>query len=80
MSSAGITEATRKTGVPAKQMYEELQPYMERAAEDHPHYHRWWQESGGADLDPERLLDAGFAFGLERLLDGLGLWPARRAE
>jgi AcrR family transcriptional regulator len=80
LSVAAVTETTRRTGVSVKQMFEDMQPYMDATAEDHPNHHRWWHESGGPDLDPEQLWTASFAFGLERSLDGLELWLARQAE
>lgn len=80
LSVAALSESMRKSGVTAKQMIDDLTPYLDSIAEEHPAYHGWWQEFGGANVDPEQLWVDSFMFGLERSLDGLELWLARRAE
>jgi AcrR family transcriptional regulator len=80
LSVAAVAETSRKTGVTPKQMVEDLTPYLDSIAEEHPQYHEWWQEFGGTNFDPEQLWDESFAFGLERVLDGLELWLARKDQ
>jgi AcrR family transcriptional regulator len=71
MSAA--TSVTKNTGQPIGELVEVLRPHVDRAATDHPAYDKWWREMS-SKVDPETMLEEGFRFGLERLLDGLDLW------
>lgn len=75
---AAVTTVSRKTGRSVREMVADVEPYLERIAPDHPQYDRWWREARDAAADPERVWDEGFAFGLDRLLDGLEAWLADR--
>jgi hypothetical protein len=66
--------------VPITEIATRIEPYLDLIAADHPHYDKWRREMGPAALDPEQVWEQGFQFGLERLLDGLELWLARRAD
>ena len=73
-TQAAIVEATRHSGVPATDVIKELEPYLESIASEHPHYEEWRRKNMMTGLDPVKLWDESFAFGLERVLDGLELW------
>jgi AcrR family transcriptional regulator len=73
-TAAAVTTTSRQTGRPIDQMIKDVEPYLESIAADHPNYEKWWRASGVAAMSPEQLWDDSFAFGLERLLDGLQLW------
>jgi AcrR family transcriptional regulator len=75
-TQAAIVEATRQSGVPATDIIKELEPYLESIGPDHPHYEQWRRKNMMTGLDPYKLWDESFAFGLERVLDGLELWLA----
>ncbi|MEV4758402.1 TetR/AcrR family transcriptional regulator [Micromonospora sp. NPDC049559] len=77
MVSAAL-HRTRESGLSIEQQMEQLKPYLDRVAAEHPHYDRWRQEVGPSTSDPERVWEESFTFGLERLLDGLDSWLARR--
>jgi AcrR family transcriptional regulator len=78
MTGSAVAKTTQRAGRPINEIFQEFEPYLARIAADHPNYDKWWRESGGASLDPTKLWDEGFKFGLDRLLDGLELWLARR--
>ncbi|GAA2596280.1 TetR/AcrR family transcriptional regulator C-terminal domain-containing protein [Dactylosporangium fulvum] len=76
---AAATNSSRQAGVPVRKMAQQLEPYLDSVAADHPSYAQWRRESGVEAMDPEAIWDEGFAFGLERLLDGLELWLGRES-
>jgi AcrR family transcriptional regulator len=78
MAMSAVANSTRQSGLPLDEVVRKMEPYLRRIAADHPNYERWRRESGVATMDPERIWDEGFTFGLERLLDGLELWLAPR--
>ncbi|GAA0357107.1 TetR/AcrR family transcriptional regulator [Actinoallomurus spadix] len=65
-------------GTSVSEAVDELRPYIDEVSSRYPHYGAWWRENRG--MDPENLQDEGFAFAVERLLDGLQLWLDRRNE
>jgi AcrR family transcriptional regulator len=75
---AAVTNSSREAGVPIKDLAARMEPYLDMVAADYPTYDRWRREVAPAASDPERVWAEGFAFGLERLLDGLELWLSRR--
>jgi AcrR family transcriptional regulator len=75
---SAVTSSTRQSGLPINEVVRKLEPYLDQIAADHPNYDKWRREAGAAALDAERALEEGFAFGLDRLLDGLEMWLAQR--
>lgn len=73
-SQAAVTSALRRTGKSYQEVAERIEPYLERLAPDNPHYDKWRRETGPMTRDPDQLLEEMYAFGLERVLDGLELW------
>jgi AcrR family transcriptional regulator len=63
-------EADRQSGLSDEQRHAAAAPYLERylASGRFPHLTRFFHEQ--PDLDPER----GFEFGLQRVLDGIGVY------
>jgi AcrR family transcriptional regulator len=76
-TEAAAAAMVRRSGRPAAEMQEKLRPYVEALSEQHPDFARWREEDGVAGMDPDRVFAASFAFGLERILDGLELWLTR---
>ncbi|GAA0932844.1 TetR/AcrR family transcriptional regulator [Virgisporangium aurantiacum] len=76
-SVAAATNIVRDSGHTLSEMFEEIRPHVDQLAEEHPDYGKWWRETA-SQLVPERMFDEGFAFGLERILDGLDLWLKSR--
>jgi AcrR family transcriptional regulator len=72
---AAVVAAIRRSGMPFEKMAEQMEPLLDKAAADSPHYNRWRKENVTIDA-PEKMWDDAFAFGLERLLDGLESWLA----
>ncbi|GGN17196.1 AcrR family transcriptional regulator [Actinoplanes campanulatus] len=73
-TEAAVAAAVQRAGQSAAEIREQLEPFMEKTAGDYPDYARWRQESGVTEMDPDQVWDQSFAFGLERILDGLELW------
>ncbi|MEE6259788.1 TetR/AcrR family transcriptional regulator [Plantactinospora sonchi] len=82
IGSATMVSAVRNSTSGSGQSFDEavraLEPHLERVGADHPNYDRWRRDLGADATDLERSWDEGFTFGLERLLDGLEMWLARR--
>ncbi|KAB2362887.1 TetR/AcrR family transcriptional regulator C-terminal domain-containing protein [Actinomadura montaniterrae] len=74
-SDAALNRATRDAGKSPDELVEQLRPFVERVAGDYPAYAEYWRRNMPLHLDP----DAGFEFGLERILDGLHAWLDRRS-
>ncbi|MEU4237971.1 TetR/AcrR family transcriptional regulator C-terminal domain-containing protein [Actinoplanes sp. NPDC026619] len=72
-TQAALVMATKRSGMPVTKMAEQLEPLIDKIAADHPQYDQWRKENVVID-DPERMWNDAFAFGLERLLDGLEAW------
>ncbi|SDT76681.1 TetR/AcrR family transcriptional regulator [Actinoplanes derwentensis] len=79
-TEAAVAAAVRRSGQPAAELRESLQPYMEKVAREHDAYERWRQEDGVAEMNPEAAFAQSFAFGLDRILDGLELWLNSRDD
>ncbi|MEV0897684.1 TetR/AcrR family transcriptional regulator [Actinoplanes sp. NPDC049802] len=78
-TEAAVAAAVQRSGQSAAKIREQLEPFLEENARDYPDYARWRQESGVTELDPDQIWDQSFAFGLERILDGLDLWRSGHA-
>jgi AcrR family transcriptional regulator len=78
-TQSAVVAATRRAGVPVAKLIQEFEPYLEKVGPEHPHYDKWRRENNLTEKDPEIVWDAGFAFGLDRILDGLELWLAGRS-
>ncbi|SNY06363.1 TetR/AcrR family transcriptional regulator [Paractinoplanes atraurantiacus] len=76
-TEAAAHAAIKRGGLDMAGVAEQMKPYVEKMADEHPAYDKWRREAGVAVQDQQQLLDEGFAFGLERLLDGLELWLAK---
>ncbi len=74
---SAVTATSRRSGRSVAEMVEDVEPHLEQIAADHPEYDGWRRANQEALRDVERLWDEGFAFGLDRLLDGLEAWLAR---
>ena len=75
-TQAAATSALRRADLPVSEYFHDLEPYLEQASADHPHYDQWRRKNTMEGVDPTQLWDEGFAFGLERILDGLEHWLA----
>ncbi|MEV0399920.1 TetR/AcrR family transcriptional regulator [Actinoallomurus sp. NPDC050550] len=64
------------SGKTANEVVEEMRPYIDQVASRYPNYGAWWEENKA--LDADAMQDDNFAFGVERLLDGLQSWLERR--
>jgi AcrR family transcriptional regulator len=73
-----VLRATRQAGVEMAELAAQMEPYLDRLAPDHPNYDRWRRENLGTPLDTVTIFDEGFAFGLDRILDGLEQWLAAK--
>ncbi|MDI6099670.1 TetR/AcrR family transcriptional regulator [Actinoplanes sp. NEAU-A12] len=73
-TEAAVAAAVRRSGLPAAQLQQKLEPLMDELGEKHTDYARWRQEDGVADMDPEQVFTQSYMFGMERILDGLELW------
>ncbi len=73
-SEAAIKGALKRTGKTYADVAEEVEPYLEALAPENPNYEKWRREVGPMQRDPEQLLADSYAFGLERVLDGLEFW------
>jgi AcrR family transcriptional regulator len=69
-----VVVATRNAGVPITDLAARLEPYLDKLAPDHPNYDKWRRENRASTLDTVKIWDEGFAFGLDRILDGLAQW------
>jgi AcrR family transcriptional regulator len=76
-AEAAVDNTVKASGQTVGEVYEAMEPHIERLAADHPNYEKWWRETGPS-MDMERVFDESFSFGLERLLDGLELWLGSR--
>ncbi len=72
--------ASRRSGRSLTQLTEDLQPHLDAAAADTPHYDQWRRDAHEEMRDIEGFWDESFRFGLDRLLDGLEAWLARPRE
>jgi AcrR family transcriptional regulator len=79
-TQSALINATRQAGVPIAELAAQMEPYLDRLAPDHPNYDKWRRENAGDALDPAKIWDEGFAFGLDRILDGLEQWLATKQK
>lgn len=75
---SAATSAIRRSGQSPGELMKEIEPYLDKVGPEHPNYDKWRREFDVLKKDPERIMDDGFAFGLERLLDGLEMWLTAR--
>ena len=73
-TESAMNAMMKRTGATVHQLIEAVEPLLVEMAPEQPHYDKWRRENGIAGEDPARAMDDGFAFGLERILDGLELW------
>lgn len=73
-TESAMRTATASAGKNANELVSEMEPYLQSVASQYPNYVAWWSEARA--IDWEKSQDEGFAFGLERLLDGLESWLA----
>ena len=73
---AAIAEGIGQGDVSAAELFKDIEPYLDKIGPDHPHYDRWRRDNPLTGLTPQKMWDDGFAFGLERILDGLEHWLA----
>ncbi|WP_345434538.1 TetR/AcrR family transcriptional regulator [Actinoallomurus vinaceus] len=64
------------SGKTADEVIDEMRPYIDEVAAQYPNYGAWWQEN--RTINVNEMQDDNFAFGVERLLDGLQSWLDRR--
>ncbi|GAA4930680.1 TetR/AcrR family transcriptional regulator [Actinoplanes utahensis] len=72
-----VVAAVRRSGRTAAELRARMEPFMDKVAVDYPDYARWREENGVAEMDPTEGFDQSFAFGLDRILDGLEQWLTR---
>ncbi|MFI5889289.1 TetR/AcrR family transcriptional regulator [Actinoplanes sp. NPDC051513] len=73
---AAIAAGLGQGNAPVSEVLKDIEPYLEKIAPEHPHYDQWRRENPLTGFSPQQLWDDGFAFGLERILDGLEHWLA----
>jgi AcrR family transcriptional regulator len=73
-TQAAGTSALRQSGIPVNEYFKNLEPYLDRITTDHPHYDQWRRANPMDDAEPMKIWEDSFAFGLERILDGLEHW------
>jgi AcrR family transcriptional regulator len=72
-AAAAAANATKASGQSVEEMLQVIRPRLDEIAKDHPTYEKWWQETS-PQVNHATILEDGFRFGLERILDGLDLW------
>lgn len=75
-TQAAATAALGGATVAGDEVFRAVEPYLDQIAADHPHYDKWRRENPTTGISPLQLWEDGFAFGLERILDGLEHWLA----
>ncbi|MEU4425913.1 TetR/AcrR family transcriptional regulator [Actinoplanes sp. NPDC024001] len=78
-TESAVAASLQRSGVDPRDMARQLEPFLERVAGEYPDYDKWRRETDEVNQDPYAMFQAGFAFGLERILDGLELWLNRPA-
>ncbi|GAA4593048.1 AcrR family transcriptional regulator [Actinoplanes octamycinicus] len=73
-TESALAEASRRAGLSPAGLAARIEPIVERMDKDYPSYGAWHREFGVAGPDPDRIMEDTFAFGLERILDGLAHW------
>ena len=73
-TQAAFVAAIGRSDIPISEALTRIEPYLEQIAADHPHYDKWRRENPVTGVDPQQMWDEGFAFGLDRILDGLEHW------
>ncbi|GAA0507404.1 hypothetical protein Ade02nite_50370 [Paractinoplanes deccanensis] len=73
-TEAAAHAAIKRSGLEMADLAEQMKPWVDKMVAEHPAYDQWRKEANVFGRDQQQLLDEGFAFGLERLLDGLELW------
>jgi AcrR family transcriptional regulator len=79
IGSATMEAAWRRSipsGKTPNEVVDEMRPYIDEVASHYENYGAWWEENKALDADD--MQDDNFAFGVERLLDGLQSWLDRR--
>src|SRR5690349_13056222 len=76
-SEAAARSALGRTGKTWQEVAKDVEPYLERLGPDNPNYEKWRKETGPMRQDPDQVLEEMYAFGLDRVLDGLELWLAK---
>lgn len=79
-TEAAVGAAVNRSGQSAAELRKSLEPFMEKAAQEFPEYARWRDEDGVVEMEPDQVWDQSFAFGLDRILDGLELWLSRGGD
>jgi AcrR family transcriptional regulator len=73
-TEAAVGAAVRRSGQPAAELQQKLEPYLDKLTAEHPEYARWRQEDGVADMNVDQVFMQSYTFGMDRILDGLELW------
>lgn len=76
-TEAAVSGSIQRSGVDVREVTRSLEPFLERSAQDYPEFDEWRREVDQANQDPHRVFRESFAFGLERILDGLESWLRR---
>jgi AcrR family transcriptional regulator len=76
-TESGFIASVKRSAAPVSEMAERIEPYLEQVGPDHPNYDKWRKENDVLTMDPEQVMADNFAFGLERILDGLELWLSK---
>jgi AcrR family transcriptional regulator len=75
-TEAAATTALRRAEVPVNDFIRDLQPYLDQVSADHPHYDKWRRANPMDGVELMKMWEDSFAFGLDRILDGLEHWLA----
>jgi hypothetical protein len=73
-TESALAASLQRAGVAPREVVRKLEPYLEQIAGEYPDYDKWRRETDEINRDPYATFQEGFAFGLERILDGLELW------
>ncbi len=77
---SAVLGVSRRSGRSVDEMAADVEVHLDRIGKEHPQYDRWRRETGVAAMHKEDIWDESFRFALDRLLDGLEVWLARRGD
>ncbi|WP_242884399.1 TetR/AcrR family transcriptional regulator [Actinomadura litoris] len=75
MSETAMHTITARAGKSVTEIVQQMDDYVESYSEELPSFTGWWRDNNAMNM--EKSVEAGFEFGLARILDGLEAWLAR---
>jgi AcrR family transcriptional regulator len=76
VSSAAVLGATGRAGLTAAEVQQRIAPFLDSRSAEYPEHDAWRRSLGDKAMD-DAAWDESFAFGLDRVLDGLESWLTR---